>query len=205
VPIMFKADASDNPNKRLGILAGCAKDSLFTEKTWNSEFCKEIAPKEGDVTVFGKKGLDAFPGTDLEAKYRRTAPTLVLPLAPRRYSERLTLCVPLPQAHRQRHRDGVASGLLDQLLRRVDDAHRVREGLQRRHRHRLLRHHLSRRAQGGDRGHLRHVLDADGCGGGLGCALAARVDGLGCACELSLCNCNQIQCTRPWRCWWGVR
>jgi len=68
VPIMFKADASDNPNKRLGILAGCAKDSLFTEKTWNSEFCKEMAPKEGDVTVFGKKGLDAFPGTDLEAK-----------------------------------------------------------------------------------------------------------------------------------------
>jgi len=30
VPIMFAADASDNPNKGLGILAGCAKDSLFT-------------------------------------------------------------------------------------------------------------------------------------------------------------------------------
>jgi len=68
IPIMFKADASDNPNKSLGILAGCAKDSLFTEKTWNSEFCKEMAPKEGDVTIVGKKGLDAFPNTDLESQ-----------------------------------------------------------------------------------------------------------------------------------------
>ncbi len=35
-PIMFKADNSDNPNKGLGILAGCAKDSLFVEGTWNA-------------------------------------------------------------------------------------------------------------------------------------------------------------------------
>ena len=34
-PIMFKEDASDNPNKCLGILAGCAKDKLFTTGTWN--------------------------------------------------------------------------------------------------------------------------------------------------------------------------
>merc|ERR1719238_2502488 len=71
VPIQFKADASDNPNKGLGILAGCAKDSLFTEKTWNSEICKEMAPKEGDVVVSGKKGLDAFPNTTLEAELKK--------------------------------------------------------------------------------------------------------------------------------------
>ena len=35
-PIMFKEDASDNPNKCLGILAGCAKDKLFTTGTWNA-------------------------------------------------------------------------------------------------------------------------------------------------------------------------
>ena len=33
-PIMFKEDASDNPNKCLGILAGCAKDKLFTQGTY---------------------------------------------------------------------------------------------------------------------------------------------------------------------------
>mmetsp|Transcript_28833 Transcript_28833/g.51343 ORF Transcript_28833/g.51343 Transcript_28833/m.51343 type:complete len:468 (-) Transcript_28833:80-1483(-) len=65
-PIMFKADNSDNPNKSLGILAGCANDSLFTENTWNSEFCEAMKPQAGDLVVKGKKGLDAFPGTDLE-------------------------------------------------------------------------------------------------------------------------------------------
>merc|ERR1719439_296404 len=71
VPIMFKADASDNPNKGMGILAGCAKDSLFTEQTWNSEICSEMTPKEGDVVVRGKKGLDAFPNSTLELELKK--------------------------------------------------------------------------------------------------------------------------------------
>ena len=50
-PIMFKADASDNPNKGLGILAGCAKDSLFTEGTWHSAFCESMQPADGDLVV----------------------------------------------------------------------------------------------------------------------------------------------------------
>merc|ERR1711972_1270831 len=50
----------------LGILAGCAKDSLFTEGTWNSEFCDKMKPAEGDAILVGKKGLDAFPNTNLE-------------------------------------------------------------------------------------------------------------------------------------------
>jgi len=68
VPIMFKADASDNPNKKLGILAGCANDSLFTEGTWNSEFCEQMKPLADDIVIKGKKGLDAFPNTTLEAE-----------------------------------------------------------------------------------------------------------------------------------------
>merc|ERR1719247_2119148 len=69
-PISFAADASDNPNKGLGILAGCAKDSFFTEGTWNSEFCSEMTPAAGDLVVSGKRGLDAFPNTNLEALLR---------------------------------------------------------------------------------------------------------------------------------------
>merc|ERR1719399_394317 len=65
-PITFKADGSDNPNSGLGILAGCAKDSLFTEGTWNAEFCESMKPQEGDIIVEGKRGLDAFPNTNLE-------------------------------------------------------------------------------------------------------------------------------------------
>lgn len=67
-PICFKEDASDNPNKALGILAGCAGDKLFTEGTWNADFCEIMRPHDGDIVVQGKKGLDAFPGTDLEAQ-----------------------------------------------------------------------------------------------------------------------------------------
>ena len=69
-PISFKADASDNPNKGLGILAGCAADQLFTEGTWNADFHPSMAPRPGDVVVQGKKGLDAFPGTDLELQLK---------------------------------------------------------------------------------------------------------------------------------------
>jgi len=68
VPISFADGAADNPNKGLGILAGCAKDSLFTSGSWNAEICDALKPANGDVVVVGKKGLDAFPNTDLEAQ-----------------------------------------------------------------------------------------------------------------------------------------
>merc|ERR1719263_562752 len=78
-PIIFKADASDNPNKALGILAGCAKDSLFTEGTWNAEFSDKMAPLSDDVVIRGKKGLDAFPNTTLDVELRAAGiETLVL-------------------------------------------------------------------------------------------------------------------------------
>jgi len=69
-PISFADDASDNPNKGLGILAGCAKDKLFTAGTWNAEICASMRPEQQDVVIVGKKGLDAFPGTDLEAQLK---------------------------------------------------------------------------------------------------------------------------------------
>merc|ERR1719392_252809 len=68
--ILFKEDASDNPNRKLGILAGCAEGKLFTEGTWNADYCEAMRPKEGDIIVTGKKGLDAFPHSDLEAQLR---------------------------------------------------------------------------------------------------------------------------------------
>ena len=66
IPISFKEDNSDNPNKNLGILKGCASDGLFKEGSWNSEFCEKMTPKDGDIIVKGKRGLNAFPGTNLE-------------------------------------------------------------------------------------------------------------------------------------------
>jgi len=66
IPISFAADMSDNPNKNLGILKACADGGMFLENTWGAMICEELSPQEDDVVVAGKKGLDAFPGTDLE-------------------------------------------------------------------------------------------------------------------------------------------
>lgn len=66
--ITFKEDMSDNPNKALGILKGCADGQLFINGTWNAAFCDEMTPRAGDIIISGKRGLDAFPGTDLEEK-----------------------------------------------------------------------------------------------------------------------------------------
>merc|ERR1712046_263014 len=46
VQISFKEDGSDNPNKNIGILKGCADGKLFTEGTWNAAICDQMAPKE---------------------------------------------------------------------------------------------------------------------------------------------------------------
>ena len=47
-PISFAADASDNPNKGVGILAGCAADGLFTEGSWNADFHPSMQPQQGE-------------------------------------------------------------------------------------------------------------------------------------------------------------
>ena len=65
-PIKFNEGMSNRPNKGLGILAGCANDKLFAEGTWNAEFSKSMKPQQGDLVCVGKRGLDAFPGTNLE-------------------------------------------------------------------------------------------------------------------------------------------
>eukprot|EP00927_Polykrikos_kofoidii_P037890 TRINITY_DN32096_c0_g1_i1.p1 TRINITY_DN32096_c0_g1~~TRINITY_DN32096_c0_g1_i1.p1 ORF type:complete len:598 (-),score=71.58 TRINITY_DN32096_c0_g1_i1:94-1887(-) len=69
-PISFAADGSDNPNKSMGILLGCDNDKLFTRGTWNAEICDPMKPAPEDVVVIGKRGLSAFPNTDLEEQLK---------------------------------------------------------------------------------------------------------------------------------------
>jgi len=69
-PITFAKDSSDNPNKHLGILAGCDYDKLFTRGTWNADICDPMKPEPEDVVVVGKNGLSAFPNTNLEEQLK---------------------------------------------------------------------------------------------------------------------------------------
>jgi len=70
IAITFDDDASDNPNKGLGILKGCADGKLFVRGTWGAAFCDQMAPLPGDIVIEGKRGLDSFPGTTLEAELK---------------------------------------------------------------------------------------------------------------------------------------
>ena len=65
-PISFDSTGKDNPNKGLGILKGCSDGQLFSKDTWNMQHYEPLNPNDDDIVVQGKKGLDAFPGTDLE-------------------------------------------------------------------------------------------------------------------------------------------
>ena len=65
-PISFGPSSEDNPNKGLGILKGCSDGQLFLKDTWNTEIYEGLSPQNDDLIVNGKKGLDSFPGTDLE-------------------------------------------------------------------------------------------------------------------------------------------
>ena len=71
LPISFAMrDGSDNPNANLGILKGVQDEQLFRAFSWNADFHPMMAPAPGDVVIRNKRGLDSFPGTDLEEQLR---------------------------------------------------------------------------------------------------------------------------------------
>jgi len=66
LPIIFDESGDDNPNQNLGILKDCHDMKLFIKDTWNAQIIDEHKPSQFDVIVSQKRGLDSFPGTDLE-------------------------------------------------------------------------------------------------------------------------------------------
>merc|ERR1711988_70198 len=69
-PITFNDEHSDVPQSTFGILKGVKDGALFKASAWGGQIIDELAPEEGDLVVDGKKGLDAFPGTNLEELLR---------------------------------------------------------------------------------------------------------------------------------------
>merc|ERR1712216_844591 len=57
---------SDVPNKGLGFFKTCYEGKLFIENTWNSAFCDGMIPQRNDVICYGKRGPNAFLGSNLE-------------------------------------------------------------------------------------------------------------------------------------------
>jgi len=66
LPLIHDGNGMDNPNQRLGILKSVQDNDLFLKDTWNAEIIKEHKPQASDIVVTGKKGLDSFPGSNLQ-------------------------------------------------------------------------------------------------------------------------------------------
>ena len=91
--------------------------TAFVKGTWGAEIVEDVAPEEGDIVLEGKRGLDAFASTNLDFILRSKGIA-----------------------------DGRARRVPHELLRRVDHALGLREGLRGRHADRLRRRHQHARS-----------------------------------------------------------
>jgi len=66
IPHIIDYENIDHPNKDVGILKDYRDTNLFAKGAWNSEFIDDHKPRNYDIVVRGKSGLDAFVGSNLE-------------------------------------------------------------------------------------------------------------------------------------------
>jgi nicotinamidase-related amidase len=65
-PIMFAPGYGELSKHPYGILKGVVDSTAFVKGEWGSEIVDALAPREGDVIVEGKRGLDTFATTNLD-------------------------------------------------------------------------------------------------------------------------------------------
>jgi nicotinamidase-related amidase len=78
-PITFAPGYGELSQHPYGILKGVVDSTAFVKGEWGAEIVDLLAPREGDVIVEGKRGLDTFATTNLEFILRaRGIDTIVL-------------------------------------------------------------------------------------------------------------------------------
>jgi ureidoacrylate peracid hydrolase len=65
-PITFTADYHELSPNPYGILKGVVDSKSFRKNTWGAEIVQDLTPKEEDIVVEGKRGLDTFASTNLD-------------------------------------------------------------------------------------------------------------------------------------------
>jgi len=65
-PITFQPGYYEITSHPYGILAGVVDTSSFIKGGWGAEIVDCLTPKEGDIVLEGKRGLDAFASTNLD-------------------------------------------------------------------------------------------------------------------------------------------
>jgi ureidoacrylate peracid hydrolase len=78
-PITFAEGYNEITAHPYGILKGVVDGNAFVKDSWGAAIVDEMAPKEGDIVVEGKRGLDTFASTNLDFILRsKGIQTLVL-------------------------------------------------------------------------------------------------------------------------------
>ncbi|MCL2781910.1 MAG: cysteine hydrolase [Actinomycetia bacterium] len=72
-PISFQPGYYEITSHPYGILAGVVDSTSFVKGTWGAQIVDCLAPKEGDIVLEGKRGLDAFASTNIDFILRSKA------------------------------------------------------------------------------------------------------------------------------------
>jgi nicotinamidase-related amidase len=66
VPISFAAGYPELGAHPYGILKGVVESLAFRKGSWGASIVDALQPKDGDIVIEGKRGLDAFQSTNLD-------------------------------------------------------------------------------------------------------------------------------------------
>lgn len=65
-PITFAEGYGELTGQPYGILKGVVDNKAFRKGSWGAEIVDVLKPQPGDIMIEGKRGLDAFPSTNLD-------------------------------------------------------------------------------------------------------------------------------------------
>jgi ureidoacrylate peracid hydrolase len=65
-PITFAKGYGELSARPYGILKGVVDGQCFVKGSWGAAIVDELAPREGDIVIEGKRGLDTFASTNLD-------------------------------------------------------------------------------------------------------------------------------------------
>jgi len=65
-PITFAEGYGELTGSPYGILKGVVDNKAFRKGSWGAAIVDALTPQAGDIVIEGKRGLDAFPSTNLD-------------------------------------------------------------------------------------------------------------------------------------------
>ena len=65
-PITFAEGYNEITSHPYGILSGVVDGKAFVKGSWGAAIVDDLTPKDGDIVIEGKRGLDTFASTNLD-------------------------------------------------------------------------------------------------------------------------------------------